>query len=77
MESSFLEDSTLSVHLGNTTKDAHGDCKNWTLNSGTTVCMDDLRPGISCTCVSMTYCKDEQWIPFPAPRSLLMLSDWP
>lgn len=58
-------------------EDAHGDCRKWTLSSGTTVSADELRPGISCTCLSMTYYKDEQWIPFPAPRSLLMIPAWP
>lgn len=58
-------------------EDAHGDCRNWTLSSGTRVSADELRPGISCTCLSMTYYKDEQWIPSPAPRSLLVIPAWP
>lgn len=49
-------------------EDAHGDCRNWTLSSGTRVSADELRPGISCTCLSMTYYKDEQWIPLPSPQ---------
>lgn len=48
-------------------EDAHGDGRKWTLSSGTTVSADELRPGISCTCLSMTYYKEEQWTPSQPP----------